>query len=40
MHLEILRDAVLDRKQGASHCFKVVFDAEDRNMVIGLLGPQ
>ncbi|MGF6525217.1 barstar family protein [Variovorax sp. PvP013] len=39
IYLEILRDAVLDWNDEDDHHFKVVFDAQDRDRVIGLLGP-
>lgn len=37
IYLEILRDSVLDWKQGDEHCFEVVFNAKDREKVIDLL---
>lgn len=37
IYLEILRDAVVDWKEGGDHCFEVVFNAQDRNRVLELL---
>lgn len=37
IYLEVLRDAVVDWKDGDDHCFKVVFNAQDRVRVVELL---
>ena len=39
IYLEILRDAVVEWKDGDYHCFEVVFNAQDRDRVVELLQP-
>lgn len=39
IYLEILRDAVVDWKDGDDHRFEVVFSAQDRDRIILLLQP-
>lgn len=39
IYLEILRDAVVDWKDGDSHCFEVVFNGQDRDRIAELLQP-